>query len=409
MTSPKFNHPDSSNLKKDEANTSTENTGRTTTTQPTWESLKQIQKEIPAPSQKKSKVHSSKVDFTCDLSSVPMFSTNYSAAAPISVIAAYGSEHVHRYVIRSKNWDFQRIFDDNKKYICRSDSSAATVHDLILAKENNVFLHIEGLDLSVYAPEMALAKDVAIHFCLKYAMPEKEDTGCYHLLTFGSDGIDTESVPLEKRNQLDDDHLDLFYGDGFSKKNESFIHFMQNERSGLSIFEGTPGTGKTSYIRYLIGKLKSTHRFYFIPPASTGVLTNPEFIRFWARQNATYSKHRFVCVLEDADSALMMRDLDNRREVGAILNITDGLLADFLRLQVVCSINCSSTEIDPALIRPGRLHTHLLFDRIPPCRAQRISKSVGREISEQEDYSLAEIFNASASTPFSKQAIGFAA
>ncbi|MEI6399824.1 MAG: hypothetical protein WCO71_13735, partial [Pseudomonadota bacterium] len=113
--------------------------------------------------------------------------------------------------------------------------------------------------------------------------------------------------------------------------------------------------------------------------------------------------------LEDADSALMMRDLDNRREVGAILNITDGLLADFLRLQVVCSINCSSTEIDPALIRPGRLHTHLMFDRIPPCRAHRISKAVGREISDQNDYSLAEIFNNSASAPFTKQNIGFAA
>ena len=190
-----------------------------------------------------------------------MFSTNFCAAAPIPVIAAYGSEHVHRYVIRSKNWDFQRIVDDNKLYICRSDSSAARLHDLILAKENNVFLHIEGVDLSVYAPEMALAKDVATQFCFKYAMPEKEDTGCYHLLTFGSDGIDTESVPLENRNPLNEDHLDLFYGDGFSKKNETFIEFMQKERSGLSIFEGTPGTGKTSYIRYLIGKLKSTHRF----------------------------------------------------------------------------------------------------------------------------------------------------
>lgn len=392
MTSPKFNHPDSYNPTMDSSAASF---------------------SVPSAAKKTKTIRPSKVDFTCDLSSVPMFSTNFCAVAPIPVIAAYGSEHVHRYVIRSKNWDFQRIVDDNGKYICRSDSSAETGgpqwRDLILAKENNVFLHIEGVDLSVYAPEMALAKDVATQFCFKYSMPEKEDTGCYHLLTFGSDGIDTESVPLENRNPLNEDHLDLFYGDGFSKKNETFIDFMQKERSGLSIFEGTPGTGKTSYIRYLIGKLKRTHRFYFIPPASTGVLTNPEFIRFWARQNATYNKHRFVCVLEDADSALMMRDLDNRREVGAILNITDGLLADFLRLQVVCSINCSSTEIDPALIRPGRLHTHLMFDRIPPCRAHRISKAVGREISDQNDYSLAEIFNNSASAPFTKQNIGFAA
>jgi ATP-dependent 26S proteasome regulatory subunit len=123
----------------------------------------------------------------------------------------------------------------------------------------------------------------------------------------------------------------------------------------------------------------------------------------------TYSNYHFVCVLEDADGALMTRDLDNRREVGAILNITDGLLADFLKLQVICSINCSSTEIDPALIRPGRLSTHLLFERMPGWRAQRIAGDLGRELPFQNDYSLAEVFNTPATVLLNKPRIGFAA
>ncbi len=382
-------------------------------TRQTWDSLASTIKKKTAVKKTSPRQGEAKVDFTCDLSTMPMFSTNFSAAAPVPVISAYGIDPAHRYYMRSRNWDYDRIIHDKKSQVCRSDRSAATTgtrwRDLIIEEENNVFIHLEEGDLSVYAPDVDTAKHVAINFSDKYSMPDKANSGCYNLLSVSNEGIDTESVPLQERNKLDEEKMDLFYGDGFAEKNTAFLDFLQKQRSGLSIFEGTPGTGKTSYIRYLIAKLKETHRFYFIPPASTAVLTNPEFIRFWSRQSLTYSNYHFVCVLEDADGALMTRDLDNRREVGAILNITDGLLADFLKLQVICSINCSSTEIDPALIRPGRLSTHLLFERMPGWRAQRIAGDLGRELPFQNDYSLAEVFNTPARVLLNKPRIGFAA
>jgi hypothetical protein len=167
-------------------------------------------------------------------------------------------------------------------------------------------------------------------------MPPKADVGCYNLLSLSNEGIDTESVPLQDRNKLDEEKLDLFYGEGFSEKNAAFIDFLQTQRSGLTIFEGTPGTGKTSYIRHLIGKLHKTHRFYFIPPASTGVLTNPEFIRFWSRQSTCYNDHRFVCVLEDADDARLGQpprggsDSEYHRRAAGGLSKTPGHLLDQL-------------------------------------------------------------------------------
>jgi hypothetical protein len=382
-------------------------------TRQTWDSLASTIKKKTAVKKTSPRQIESKVEFTCDLSSMPMFSSPFSTAAPIPVIAAYGIDSAHRFCMRNRNWDFPRILLDKKDLICRSDRYPANsgIHwrDLIIAEENKVFLHIEECDLAVYAPDIDTAKNVATNFADKYSMPPKADVGCYNLLSLSNEGIDTESVPLQDRNKLDEQKMDLFYGEGFSEKNAAFIDFLQTQRSGLTIFEGTPGTGKTSYIRHLIGKLHKTHRFYFIPPASTGVLTNPEFIRFWSRQSTSYNDHRFVCVLEDADGALMTRDLDNRREVGAILNITDGLLADFLKLQVICSINCSHTEIDPALIRPGRLNTHMVFDRMPGWRAQRIAQESGRELPLQKDYSLAEIFNTQATVLLNKPRIGFAA
>jgi len=48
----------------------------------------------------------------------------------------------------------------------------------------------------------------------------------------------------------------------------------------------------------------------------------------------------------------MTRGSDNREQVSALLNLSDGMLADFLRLQIICTINCSAADIDPALLRP---------------------------------------------------------
>jgi hypothetical protein len=188
-------------------------------TRQTWDSLASTIKKKTAVKKTSPRQGEAKVDFTCDLSTMPMFSTNFSAAAPVPVISAYGIDPAHRYYMRSRNWDYDRIIHDKKSQVCRSDRSAATTgtrwRDLIIEEENNVFIHLEEGDLSVYAPDVDTAKHVAINFSDKYSMPEKANSGCYNLLSVSNEGIDTESVPLQERNKLDEEKMDLFYGDGF--------------------------------------------------------------------------------------------------------------------------------------------------------------------------------------------------
>src|SRR5207237_10530389 len=129
--------------------------------------------------------------------------------------------------------------------------------------------------------------------------------------------------------------------------------------------------------QHLIGAVKDTHRFYFIPTSSMDVLSDSRFIEFWSRQRRVNSKRKFVVITEDSDAALMTRDNDNREQVSAILNLSDGMLADFLRLQIICTINCSAADIDPALLRPGRLLCHRVFDRLDHAQAVRLAESLG--------------------------------
>ena len=104
----------------------------------------------------------------------------------------------------------------------------------------------------------------------------------------------------------------------------------------------------------------------------------------------------------------MSRGSDNRDKVSAILNLSDGMLADFLRLQIICTINCRADDIDQALLRPGRLLCQRIFPRLDYAQASRLAESLGRKLPIVRDYSLAEVFAGNKSEEINRPRIGFA-
>ena len=189
--------------------------------------------------------------------------------------------------------------------------------------------------------------------------------------------------------------------------NRGLVSDLSQKRAGLVIFDGEPGTGKTYYLRHLMEILKESHRFYFLPPSYIDFLTRPDFIGFWADQRRTYSDCNFVVIIEDAEGALMSRGGDNRNQVSSLLNLSAGMLADFLRLQIICTVNCEATSIDPALLRPGRLICHKHFPKLDYASATRLADSLGKNLPQSRDYSLAEIFAESVQNQPVKHSLGF--
>jgi ATP-dependent 26S proteasome regulatory subunit len=136
-----------------------------------------------------------------------------------------------------------------------------------------------------------------------------------------------------------------------------------------------------------------------------------EFIAFWARQKELHEGKHLSLILEDAEQALMARANDNRSLVQVILNYSDGMLADFLRLQIIATVNCTASDLDEALLRPGRLMARRHFGRLSRSDARRLASHHGLTLaSGQEDYSLAEIFNEQGSEACNgAKILGFAA
>jgi len=76
-------------------------------------------------------------------------------------------------------------------------------------------------------------------------------------------GYYTKSIKMKKPNIGD---LNLHYGNNFALLHEALVDILQvKDSTGITMFHGPPGTGKTNYLRYLINEIKDKTIIY-IPP-----------------------------------------------------------------------------------------------------------------------------------------------
>ena len=348
----------------------------------------------------------------CDLAEANAFCDGYGKPhVPVSV--AFGGERLHVCRLQG-SWDLDRAVKENSDALFRSirqlpsKDAVAEWDDLTFQFGPRSFLYADKKRIAGFASTPKEAERLVAQFsktCLKSPAPTG---GTFYLIKHGRYDIECEPVTLPLATILNAEAFSLHYGSGSAEWHQDFVGKLRQRIHGLAIFEGRPGTGKTFYLRHLMGVLQESHRFYFIPTSTMGVLSKTEFIGFWADQRRYHDNRKFVVILEDSDAALMTRASDNREQVSAILNLSDGMLADFLRLQIICTINCSAGDIDPALLRPGRLLCHRVFNRLDYAHAVRLAESLGRKLPAARDYSLAEVFAGNDADRIDRPRIGFA-
>ena len=137
------------------------------------------------------------------------------------------------------------------------------------------------------------------------------------LLVNNAIGIDTRSLKISKPKLSITDN----YNDDFHAIHQTILKRLSNKNDkGLVLLHGKPGTGKTSYIRYLICLLKKD--VIFLPPNMAGAITDPGLI-FILIDNPNS-----IFVIEDAENIIVDREREGHSPVSALLNISDGLLSD---------------------------------------------------------------------------------
>ncbi|GJM62514.1 AAA family ATPase [Persicobacter diffluens] len=207
-----------------------------------------------------------------------------------------------------------------------------------------------------------------------------ERAPAFKVLTKSNIQFHTEDVRTKLIN------LDLnFYNDDFIPVHEEIEKAMSEQRSGLVLLYGKPGTGKTSYIKSLIGSFPQLN-FIFVQNEFVNNLLDPDFITFLLRQRNA------VLVIEDAEKVLKNRDKVNEDSVvSTVLQLTDGLFSDYLNIKVICTFNTSLASIDQALLRKGRMIGKYEFGDLSLEKTNQLLKE--RDLPKvEEGLSLANIF-----------------
>lgn len=197
----------------------------------------------------------------------------------------------------------------------------------------------------------------------------------------------------------------IFYGNGFDEWHESLLDRVTKEKKGVVLFHGLPGTGKTHYIRYLLKELsKREKRVVYIPPALVEAMTDPGVTSFLT-QNIIEEERDTILLIEDAEPLLESRNSQgNVRTAGIsnLLNSTDGILNDILGIMVIATFNTELGNIDPALLRPGRLIARKEFKKIKKENLGKAATILGVKLDAEEipndSYSVAELINLKKST-----------
>jgi len=195
-------------------------------------------------------------------------------------------------------------------------------------------------------------------------------------------GIKTKSLQVSKPKLNIEDN----YNDDFAEVHKIIMKRLSKKNDkGLVLLHGRPGTGKTSYIRYLISTLKKD--VIFLPPNMAGAITNPDLI------SVLIDNPNSIFVIEDAENIVVDREKDGHSPVTALLNISDGLLSDCLNIQIVCSFNTDISKVDSALMRKGRLIAKYEFKELAVEKAQMLSQKLGFTGNFDTPMTLTAIYN----------------
>jgi len=215
---------------------------------------------------------------------------------------------------------------------------------------------------------------------LEWIEDDSDKKNNFYMIAQSQDGLYNQKTSF-KAIPIKDNRWDLYYGEGFEY--EKFAKFMKDDdTNSLMLFHGDPGGGKSNLLKNLI--LEANRDVIYIPPSMVGLISQPSFVTYML------SNRKSILVIEDAEAIL---GKDRNDGTNNILNLCDGFLKDAMAIKVVATFNADIGQIDPALLRRGRLYASHEFRKLTLKEANKLAEFCDIDHTFDEDVTLADIFN----------------
>lgn len=314
-----------------------------------------------------------------------------------SVIAAldfkkFNLQEIFKYWSTEDEKDSDSSQDFPTEYLLKSDNRNLIIHIKIKYRNLNVTIFYD-----ITIPDLE-KEAISIFQTLRQKFGTKKSP-TFQVLTYRSNNFDTEDI----QNEFPQVNIGELYNDDFEEINAIIEKSLEQDKSGLILLHGVPGTGKTSYIKSLISKFQDDN-FIFIQNEFVQDLLKPDFISFLLRNRNS------ILVIEDAEKVITTREnVSENSVVSTILQLTDGLFSDYLNIKIICTFNTNIDKVDKALLRKGRLIANYEFKPLSAEKTNKLLEGLGHDLNET-DLTLADIFNfkeKSFVTSDNKKKIGF--
>jgi hypothetical protein len=259
----------------------------------------------------------------------------------------------------------------------KDDVALGTVS--ILRKDNAAFVFFTGkemasIDAMFYDDDQKEIQDV-LDDLKKYSKVLKVDKNkrTVYVLGKSGNGFTLKQLPKKVDNPFQPDHYSKSVNDKIDLIKKEF---SKKEPCGrLTILTGVPGSGKTHLVKSILSEIDM--RYIFVPPNLIESISDPEFIStiidnyeddFIGYDKSTgepiyddNNKNCFVLVIEDADAALIDRTKHSAtvslKGLSNILNLGDGIVGSLIDIRILATTNYKKEDLDPAILRNGRLLT----------------------------------------------------
>ncbi len=256
--------------------------------------------------------------------------------------------------------------------------------NVVFVLKNELVIDIE--DDSIVAllfTENSKKEAKAFEIALRKLTKRGSHSRSINLITESRFGLDLLPIKCTKP-KLD---LSLNYNDDLIDTHKHLIQELNRKnKSGLVLLHGIPGSGKSTYIRYLIHSIKKT--VIFLPPKIAAHLDSPSMT------SLLVENPKSIFIIEDAEELIKSREGKNDSCISMLLNLTDGMLGDSLGIQVICTFNTNVKNIDKALLRKGRLITSYEFKELQANKSKILLKRLGvNNYIADNNMTLAEIYN----------------